>query len=104
MGRAAAVTAARPGIYQVGYVREHADGALYVTGWGIGLCAEQCPCHIDRDEDGPRLVLLQDQENGLLGLVSFADEGCDCCEPWSTEELVAVLDSFRQIKQMETTS
>jgi hypothetical protein len=86
----------RPRIVQVGRVT--ADG--WIRDWGIASCLADCSCHLNARGS---TELLQDNVNGLLGLVSFRP-GCTCCRPWSIPELLAVLESFAQINQMETTS
>jgi hypothetical protein len=74
----------RPSITQLGRV----DNGV-VHGWGLGLCSRACWCH--RHPSAGHLTILEDQAAGTLGLASFTAGECGCCEPWSAEELAAVL-------------
>jgi hypothetical protein len=79
----------KPSIFQLGTVHENGS-AVIVSGWGVGLCAAQCRCH--RSPYNGQLALAEDHAGGSLGLRSFAPEGaCDCCEPWTSAELAAIL-------------
>ena len=87
----------KPSVFQVGQIWD--DGrTVVVSGWGIGLCAPGCPCH--RSPVGGHLSIDEDQAGGTLGLHSFRDAGCDCCEPWTAEELAAVLRDFRTVTSL----
>ena len=78
----------KPSVFQVGKVRD--DGrTVVISGWGLGLCAAACTCH--RHPSAGHLAIAEDQAGGKLGLVSFREDGCDCCEPWTAEELACVL-------------
>ena len=78
----------KPSVFQVGKVRD--DGhTVVISGWGLGLCAAGCACH--RDPAAGHLAIAEDQAGGLLGLVSYHEHGCDCCEPWTADELAAIL-------------
>lgn len=77
----------RPSIFQVGQVRD--DGqTVTVTGWGLGLCASNCNCH--RHPESRHLTLVEDYRVGSLGLARHGGP-CNCCQPWTYEELAAVL-------------
>lgn len=81
----------RPSIFQIGHV--HDDGTtVTVTGWGLGLCAAACDCH--RHPTGRHLTLLTTAD-GHLGLVSY--RACDCCQPWTPDELAAVVRDLADI-------
>ena len=88
----------KPSVFQIGKVRD--DGrTVVISGWGLGLCAEACHCH--RHPSAGHLAIAEDQRAGELGLVSFAEDGCDCCEPWTAEELMAVLRDFEALSGLE---
>lgn len=78
----------KPSVFQVGKVRD--DGrTVVISGWGLGLCAEGCACH--RHPSAGHLSIEEDQAGGTLGLATFREGGCDCCEPWTATELAAIL-------------
>ncbi|HZB21484.1 MAG TPA: hypothetical protein VE463_16720 [Blastococcus sp.] len=78
----------KPSVFQVGKVRD--DGrTVVISGWGLGLCTSGCACH--RHPIAGHLAIEEDQAGGLLGLASYTDGGCDCCEPWTADELSAIL-------------
>ena len=81
----------KPSVFQVGKVRD--DGrTVVISGWGLGLCAQGCACH--RHPSAGHLAIDEDQAGGRLGLASYRDGGCDCCEPWTADELAGVLRDF----------
>ena len=81
----------KPSIFQVGKVRD--DGrTVVISGWGLGLCAQGCACH--RHPLAGHLAIAEDHAGGRLGLASYREDGCTCCEPWTAEELVAILRDF----------
>lgn len=89
----------KPSVFQLGEVREDGD-ATVVAGWGLGMCASQCACH--RDPADGQLRIREDGAGGTLGLRSFADGGeCDCCEPWTSAELLAVLRDTAAVAALE---
>lgn len=78
--------ARRPAITHIGHIDD--DGTtVTVHGWGLGLCTRQCACH--RHPRTRQLGILP-SDDGRLGLASHRD-GCDCCQPWTADELAAVL-------------
>ena len=84
----------KPSVFQIGKVRD--DGrTVVISGWGLGLCAVGCPCH--RHPLAGHLAIAEDHAAGTLGLASFRDGGCDCCEPWTAEELSAILRDFQAV-------
>lgn len=85
---AAAIDHRRPGIFQIGEVIVDEE-TVQVRGWGLCLCFAQCRCHFHPASGS--LYVFEDDDRGLLGLQSFAPGGCNCCAPWSTEELHDVL-------------
>jgi hypothetical protein len=86
----------KPSVFQVGKVRD--DGrTVVISGWGLGLCAQGCACH--RHPAAGSLSIEEDQAGGRLGLASYA-EGCDCCEPWTAEELAAILRDLHAVRSM----
>ena len=88
----------KPSVFQVGKVRD--DGrTVVISGWGLGLCASGCACH--RDPVAGHLAIAEDQAGGLLGLASYADGGCDCCEPWTAEELGAILRDLDTVASLQ---
>ena len=60
-----------------------------MSGWGLGPCVPGCVCH--RHPSAGGLAIAEDQARGLIGLVSHRDGGCECCEPWTADELGAVV-------------
>ncbi len=89
----------KPSVFQVGQIWD--DGrTVVVSGWGIGLCASGCPCH--RSPAGGSLSIDEDQAGGTLGLRSWLDDGCDCCEPWTAEELTAILRDFSSLAALDS--
>ena len=88
----------KPSVFQVGKVRD--DGhTVVISGWGLGLCAAGCACH--RHPSAGHLAISEDQAGGSIGLVSFAEGGCTCCEPWTSEELSAILRDFQALAGLE---
>lgn len=88
----------KPSVFQVGKVRD--DGhTVVISGWGLGLCAAACACH--RHPSAGHLAIAEDQAGGSIGLVTFREGGCDCCEPWTSEELAAVLRDFDALAGLE---
>ena len=88
----------KPSVFQVGKVRD--DGrTVVISGWGLGLCATACTCH--RHPSAGHLAIAEDQAGGKLGLVSFREGGCDCCEPWTAEELAGILRDFRAVWSLQ---
>ena len=88
----------KPSVFQVGKV--HDDGrTIVISGWGLGLCAASCPCH--RHPIAGSLAISEDHAAGTLGLASYREDGCDCCEPWTADELAAVLRDFQAVGALE---
>ena len=89
----------KPSVFQVGKIRD--DGrTVVISGWGLGLCASGCACH--RHPVAGHLAIAEDQAGGLLGLASYADGGCDCCEPWTAEELGAILRDLDTVASLQS--
>jgi hypothetical protein len=88
----------KPSVFQIGKIRDDGN-TVVISGWGLGLCAAACTCH--RHPMAGHLAIAEDQAGGSLGLVSFADGGCDCCEPWTAEELSGVLRDFQALEAMD---
>jgi hypothetical protein len=88
----------KPSVFQVGRIWD--DGrTVVVSGWGIGLCASGCACH--RHPISGTLTIDEDQAGGTLGLSSFRPDGCDCCEPWTADELSAVLRDLQSVSGLD---
>jgi len=88
----------KPSVFQIGKIRD--DGrTVVISGWGLGLCALGCACH--RHPSAGHLAIEEDQGGGRLGLASFSEDGCDCCEPWTADELAAVLRDFQAVGALE---
>jgi hypothetical protein len=88
----------KPSVFQVGKVRD--DGrTVVISGWGLGLCAAACTCH--RHPSAGHLAIAEDQARGLLGLVSHRSGGCDCCEPWTADELTAVVRDLELVASLD---
>ena len=88
----------KPSVFQVGKIRDDGNTVI-ISGWGLGLCAAACTCH--RHPMAGHLAIAEDQDGGSLGLVSFAEGGCDCCEPWTAEELSGVLRDFEILASLD---
>jgi hypothetical protein len=88
----------KPSVFQIGKVRD--DGrTVVISGWGLGLCAAGCACH--RHPAAGHLAIAEDQAAGKLGLASFREDGCDCCEPWTADELTAILRDFSMLAALD---
>ena len=88
----------KPSVFQIGRVWD--DGtSVVVSGWGLGLCAAACACH--RHPSAGSLTIAEDQAEGLLGLVSYREGGCDCCEPWTVTELAAVVRDLSVVQALD---
>lgn len=87
----------RPSIYQIGQVTD--DGTtITISGWGLGLCQSRCRCHSGVD----RLLRIDDNpHNGDLGLVKHHGP-CDCCQPWTADELAAIVRDLATVAALET--
>ena len=87
----------KPSVFQVGRIRD--DGrTVVISGWGLGLCAAACSCH--RHPSAGHLAIAEDQDGGSLGLVCFREDGCTCCEPWTADELAAILRDFATLDSL----
>jgi hypothetical protein len=88
----------KPSVFQVGKVRD--DGrTVVISGWGLGLCASGCACH--RHPSSGHLAIAEDQAGGRLGLASF-DEACACCEPWTADELAAIIRDLDAVAGLQS--
>jgi hypothetical protein len=88
----------RPSVFQVGDVQD--DGRVVtISGWGLGVCAGGCPCH--RHPASGTLAIDEDQSGGRLGLVSYREGGCDCCQPWTADELAAILRDLASVTGLD---
>ena len=88
----------KPSVFQVGTVLD--DGrTIVISGWGLGLCAGACACH--RHPSAGHLAIAEDQAGGSLGLVSFRDGGCDCCEPWTADELTVIVRDLQMVATLD---
>jgi hypothetical protein len=84
----------KPSVFQIGQVWD--DGhTMVVSGWGLGLCAAACACH--RHPSAGSLAISEDQAAGRLGLACYREGGCDCCEPWTADELAAVVRDLERV-------
>ena len=89
----------KPSVFQVGKVRD--DGrTVVISGWGLGLCASGCACH--RHPSAGHLAIAEDQAGGRLGLASSSEGGCDCCEPWTADELSAILRDLDTVASLQS--
>ncbi|MGY1682125.1 hypothetical protein [Geodermatophilus sp. SYSU D01176] len=88
----------KPSVFQVGRVWN--DGhTVVVSGWGLGLCVSACACH--RHPTTGTLAVAEDQTEGLIGLASYRDGGCDCCEPWTADELGAIVRDLGMVASLD---
>ena len=88
----------KPSVFQVGKIRD--DGrTVVISGWGLGLCAQACACH--RHPSAGHLAIAEDQAGGRLGLASYGDDNCDCCEPWTADELSAILRDLETVASLQ---
>ena len=88
----------KPSVFQVGRVWDDGN-AVVVSGWGLGLCVSACACH--RHPSAGSLAIAEDQAAGLIGLVSYREGGCDCCEPWTADELGAVVRDLQMVAGLD---
>lgn len=88
----------KPSVFQVGTVWDDGD-TIVVAGWGLGLCIAACDCH--RHPSTGSLAIAEDHAAGLIGLTSHRD-GCDCCEPWTAEELAVVVRDLEMVAAFDT--
>ncbi|WP_448610628.1 hypothetical protein [Geodermatophilus sp. URMC 60] len=88
----------KPSVFQVGRVWDDGNSVV-VSGWGLGLCAAACACH--RHPAAGRLAIAEDQAEGLLGLVCYREGGCDCCEPWTADELTAIVRDLELVATLD---
>jgi hypothetical protein len=54
-----------------------------------------------RHPSAGHLSIAEDQAGGRLGLSSYAEAGCDCCEPWTAEELAAILRDLDTVASLQ---
>jgi hypothetical protein len=88
----------KPSVFQVGSIAD--DGRIVtISGWGLGLCLAGCTCH--RHPVAGTLAIEEDQAGGTLGLVSYREGGCDCCEPWTARELSAVVRDLATVQALD---
>src|SRR5687767_544268 len=91
----------KPSVFQVGKIRD--DGrTVVISGWGLGLCASGCACH--RHPSAGHLAIAEAQAGGRLGLASFSEGGCDCCEPSTADELSAILRGLDTVASLQSRS
>lgn len=88
----------RPSIFQIGKVQDLGGGRLLITGWGLGQCTTGCNCH--RRPITGSLHIDEDQDHGRLGLVSYRNGGCTCCDPWTAYELADILRDLADIEAL----
>jgi hypothetical protein len=87
-----------PAILQVGEVID--DGrTVLIRRWMLGRCASQCRCH--QHPANGQLYIAENPMAATLGLRSFAPGGCDCCQPWTAEELATIVRDLKNLDQME---
>lgn len=89
-----------PAIFQIGDVTHDGD-TVGIYGWGLDLCEAACSCHHD---PAGRLALEEDTARGFLGLVHHNPPDCGCCEPWTRDELTAIVRDYATVKELETTA
>lgn len=89
-----------PAILHIGKVTNRGD-TVTVYGWGLNLCEAACSCH--RDPTG-RMALYEDDAHGYLGLIHHNPPDCGCCEPWTADELAAIVRDHTILKELETTT
>lgn len=90
----------RPAIRRVGHV--HDDGqTVTISGWALDICAARCDCH--RHPYHRQIALLEDITTGHIGLVRYGGP-CDCCQPWTFDELAATVRFFADVAALAQTS
>lgn len=96
----------RPSIGHIGTV--HDDGrTVTISGWQLGLCAARCNCHRHpvthqlAVDDAP--AGYHDTRSPALGLTRYGGP-CDCCQPWTADELTAILRDLADVQTLETTA
>ena len=88
----------KPSVFQVGRVWDDGN-TVVVSGWGLGLCVSACACH--RHPTAGTLAIAENQAEGRIGLASYSDGGCDCCEPWTADELSAVVRDLEMVAALD---
>ncbi len=88
----------KPSVFQIGRVWDDGN-TVVVSGWGLGQCISGCPCH--RHPSAGTLAIAEDQAAGVIGLVSYQEGGCDCCEPWTADELGAVVRDLEMVAGLD---
>ncbi len=88
----------KPSVFQVGTILDDGN-TVVVAGWGLGLCITACACH--RHPSTGSLAIAEDQAEGLMGLTSYRDGGCDCCEPWTADELATVVRDLEMVAALD---
>jgi hypothetical protein len=88
----------KPSVFQIGRVWDDGN-TVVVSGWGLGLCVAACTCH--RHPASGTLAIAEDQAAGLLGLVSHREGGCGCCEPWTADELTAIVRDLQLVAGLD---
>ena len=89
----------KPSVFQVGKVRD--DGrTVVISGWGLGLCAAglRLPPPPVRRLTSPS---TRTRPAARLGLASYREGGCDCCEPWTADELAAILRDLDAVSSLQ---
>lgn len=89
----------RPSILGIGKVTEIGD-VTRIHGWAFGSCAERCPCHISSIDHQPHI--FQDEVNGRVGLISYRDDVCPCCDTWTAAELIEVIRDVNRMNNWLT--
>ena len=88
----------KPSVFQVGRVWDDGN-TVVVSGWGLGLCVSACACH--RHPTAGTLAIAENQAEGRIDLASYRDGGCDCCEPWTADELSAVVRDLEMVAGLD---
>lgn len=90
--------ARRPSIAVIGTITDNGT-TVVIAGWQLGLCAARCTCH--RHPVDGHLAVLDQPGRPVLGLVSYRP-GCDCCDPWTADELTAVVRDLADVETLAT--
>jgi hypothetical protein len=87
---------AKAAITRVGTVKR-LGSITAVTGWTLGLCLRGCDCHRDPHTSG---LTIRQGANGQISLAKY--RVCDCCEPWTWQELQGFLTDLAAIQKLPT--
>jgi hypothetical protein len=87
---------AKAGITTVGTIT-HRGSIITIAGWTLIRCLRGCNCH---QHPQTRTISLKQGASGQVGLAKY--RVCDCCEPWTWQELEGFLTDLAAIEELPT--